>query len=452
MVKIIHPQVWKKYMEYQEIERSIIGELMLADESDRLEALSLLNDPGLIEDKKHKILLNTISDLSVRRKSVDEISIYNLNQIFTLSELSKIHSEAISPAKLKEHIYILKERKYKKTIIENLNKSLNLISTAVHADDIEEVKNGLIVDLSSIELGSRSEFIDLDFYNSKLFEQMDSRKEIEGYSWGVPELDLWTSGIVSSRVYVIGGLKKSGKTRLVIHTLKQLHNQKIPSAFLSIEMPAYEVNKLLRSTFSGINDIRLRSSALLSNEERKRLSELKIDKSLFGIECKSGINLQQVLSRIRKYSKLGFKVIFIDYLQRIAHNRSQQAFELEDISIKIADAAREYNVAIVLLSQLNAEGEKDAPNMGNLKGSGGIGEAADTIILFDNLYRRTKNESSKNLIDLYFEQRIGDSGKMTILADLGTCTFKSYYSLSNQNLENQAYSNYYEPKESEEVI
>jgi len=54
MVKIIHPQVWKKYMEYQEIERSIIGELMLADESDRLEALSLLNDPGLIEDKNIK--------------------------------------------------------------------------------------------------------------------------------------------------------------------------------------------------------------------------------------------------------------------------------------------------------------------------------------------------------------------------------------------------------------
>lgn len=432
-------------MEYREIERAIIGEIMLADDSDRLEALTLLDEPGLIEDDKYKTLLSVIGDLSIRQKPVDEISISSVCKIFSLPELSKIHNEAISPSKLKEHIYILKERKYKNKILENLREATSLISRAMHADDIEDIKNGIIIDLSSIELGSKSEFIDLDYYNDLLFKQMDSRKEIEGYSWGIKNLDLWTSGIVTSRVYVIGGLKKSGKTRLVIHTLKQLHNQKIPAAFLSIEMPAYEVNKLLRSTFSGINDIRLRSSSLLSNDEKRKLSEVKIDKSLIGIECKPGINLAQVLSRIRKYSKLGFKVIFIDYLQRIAHNRNQQAMELEDISIKIADAAREYNVAIILLSQLNALGERELPNMGHLKGSGGIGEAADTIILFDNLYRRSKMESDRGLIDLYFEQRIGDSGKLTILADLGICTFRDYF--SNQNNEPEPYPNFYEPRE-----
>ena len=112
---------------------------------------------------------------------------------------------------------------------------------------------------------------------------------------------------------------------------------------------------------------------------------------------------------------MGFKVICIDYIQRISHNRNNQAQELEDISIKLADAAR----------QLNAAGEREIPNMGHLKGSGGIGESADTILLLDNLYRRTKKDDDKNRIDIYIEQRHGDSGVLKIQSDLGSCQFRN---------------------------
>mgnify|MGYP000853816410 FL=1 len=62
--------------------------------------------------------------------------------------------------------------------------------------------------------------------------------------------------------------------------------------------------------------------------------------------------------------------------------------------------------------------------------SGGIGEAADVIFLFDNIYRRTKNETDKNKIDIYIEQRHGDSGKAELYADLGSCNFRN---LATQN-------------------
>lgn len=57
--------------------------------------------------------------------------------------------------------------------------------------------------------------------------------------------------------------------------------------------------------------------------------------------------------------------------------------------------------------------------------SGGIGEAADVIFLFDNIYRRTKNETDKNKIDIYIEQRHGDSGLLELQCDLGSCTFRN---------------------------
>ena len=94
-------------------------------------------------------------------------------------------------------------------------------------------------------------------------------------------------------------------------------------------------------------------------------------------------------------------MVFIDYIQRIDHDRNRQAQQLEDISVRIADSARLNNIAVVLLSQLNVQGEREIPSIAHLKGSGGIGEAADTVLLLDNLYRRTKREADKNKINIY---------------------------------------------------
>ena len=117
--------------------------------------------------------------------------------------------------------------------------------------------------------------------------------------------------------------------------------------------------------------------------------------------------------------------MFIDYLQRIDHDRNRQAQQLEDISTRIADSARLNNIAIVLLSQLNVQGEREIPSIAHLKGSGGIGEAADTVLLLDNLYRRTKQEADKNKININIEQRYGDSGTQSIQCDLGCIQFRN---------------------------
>lgn len=55
--------------------------------------------------------------------------------------------------------------------------------------------------------------------------------------------------------------------------------------------------------------------------------------------------------------------------------------------------------------------------------SGGIGESADVILLLDNPYRRDKSEINKNKMDIYIEQRYGDSGRISLSTDLGICKF-----------------------------
>lgn len=408
------------------LERTIIGELILLNKEERLDAIIELEKIEF-EDEEYASLLKTIVGLALAGKDVDTVSVYQLNKEIGAIEISKITNEVNSTAFVNQHIYLLKSRSYKKELLKIIENGKQQIKIGEFGSDIEEVKNGIVIDLSSLSMDDKAEFDSIAGNKKLIADHLNSLKEIEGYSWGITDLDNWTSGIVIPRVYVIGGLKKAGKTRFLIQTLRFLHNQEVRAVFLSLEMPAYEVTKLLYASVLGLNDLRFRSGSHLSIEEKHLFEKAKIDENILSIECKSGLALDKIISRIRRYAKMGFKIIAIDYIQRIVHNRSRQAQELEDISIRISDAARQYEVGIILLSQLNVMGEREIPNMGHLKGSGGIGESADTILLLDNLYRRTKQESDKNKVDIYIEQRHGDSGVLNLQCDLGSCSFRNLY-------------------------
>ena len=412
-----------------ELEKVVLGHLLLPsnDKLDRdikLDALCEL-DENLFTLQENRELLKTISRLVIEGKDPDFLAVYQSgSHNVKIGEYTK---NLNSIADINKHIWLLKSAKYKLDLTRAIEKHLKEIQNGSYSEDLDEIKNGLIASLSGIAIEDSADFISIQEYTDKIKEQMESSREIEGLSWGVSDIDKWTSGIVRPRLYVLGGLKKSGKTRFIIHVMKTLHEQNKKMAFLSLEMPAYEITKLLYSSFTGYNDLRFRSASFLSREEKYMFDNTIINQDLLGIECKSALSIEQVISRIKRLSKMNFKIIAIDYLQRIKTGNNNRANELEDYSIRIADAARQNDVSIILLSQLNAlaENPKEPPNMGSLKGSGGIGEAADVIILFDNLYRRTKKEEDKNLIDLYFEQRYGDSGRIQIQADLGSCTFKN---------------------------
>ena len=409
----------------EKIEKYVLGALILEDDKEKqFEAISNLDVPGVFQNQTHYEIFSAMVKLVLSRKEITMMEVAKILQgNVNFEVLAGLTIDVHSSAQLPNMVASLLESKYKREIIREMENTLKKIKSGVMIDEFDNEKTKLIVSLSAMNMGDQAEFISLAEYKQKIREQLGSGRAIEGYSWGVQGLDSYTSGIIQSRVYVLGGLKKAGKTRFVIHTIKSLHNQGVQTAFLSMEMPAYENTKLLHSAFTGINDIRFRTGSILKHEEKIKFDEAEINEDLLAIECKSGLTKDQVLSRIRKYAKMGYKVCFIDYLQRIRHDRNKQAQELEDISIAIADSARQNNIAIVLLSQLNNTGEREAPNVGMLKGSGGIGESADSILLLDNLYRRSKDDADKNTFEIYLEQRYGDSGIVSLTGDLGTCTF-----------------------------
>jgi len=85
----------------------------------------------------------------------------------------------------------------------------------------------LIVDLNSKDLNTTSTFINPIEFVKKIDDNLSKEKALEGPSWGLAELDVYTSGIETPRLIVLGGLKKSGKTKFVINTRYQLYKQNI---------------------------------------------------------------------------------------------------------------------------------------------------------------------------------------------------------------------------------
>jgi replicative DNA helicase len=395
---------------------------------EKADALSYLTS-DMFRDQDHRLVFSAIQSLIAERQNPDTITVFNVTKLKKKLGRWSYDSEmsGYSITNMADHARILRQRKYFFNAKEIMEGVQNDLEDSRGFTALEDTVNKAIASLSGLDVENENTFVKTEEIAEKIFEQMNSGKRIEGFSWGVNGLDSYTSGLITKRLYVLAGLKKGGKTRLMINTLKHLHDQRVPAGVIELEVPEYEFTKMLYSRFAEVNDAYLRSAQYVSAEEMSRLHNIDINHGYFGIECRAGLSDEQVLSRIRRMAKMGYRVIFIDFLQRMKYDNRNEAQELARICNNIADASRLYDVSIVLLSQYNAMGERELPNMSHLKGSGGIGEAADCILLIDNLYRRLKDDSLKGQLDVYVEQRYGDSGMVKLNAELGKSLITDRY-------------------------
>lgn len=216
-----------------------------------------------------------------------------------------------------------------------------------------------------------------------------------GYSWGIdPRLDKTTGGIVPQRYYAIGGLKKTGKTLFVVHVAASLIKRinPVPVLFVSLEMSRDQLNRAFISNLAQVNAAKFGTEYIDDAAiERCRSAAEILDKSVLHVVDTPGMTTDQIIGAIRRHVRHGVKVVVIDYLQRIdIQNKSDnRATAIQKSVNRLSDAARKYNVALLILSQLANRAEFDeSPGVGDFKESGGITEACDCAMILNNLGRK----------------------------------------------------------------
>jgi replicative DNA helicase len=222
-----------------------------------------------------------------------------------------------------------------------------------------------------------------------------SNKEYTGIPSGFDDLDKLTSGFHSSEFIIIGARPSIGKTALALTMAAHIsiHN-KVPAAFFTLEMSAIALTQRLLSMEARINAASLRSGYLKSRDFKDMVdaAEKIYEAPLYIVDTPNMklMDLRAQARRIRIQEKV--EIIFIDYLGLISsENYGVPRFEqMSEISRSLKSLARELDIPIVVLCQLNREAERERPNLSSIRDSGSIEQDADVV-----MFLHRERESNK---------------------------------------------------------
>jgi len=222
------------------------------------------------------------------------------------------------------------------------------------------------------------------------FEMLDkqSGEHLSGLATGYIELDNLTSGLQRGEMIVIASRPSVGKTALACNILEHVGiHEKKPAALFSMEMSKQQIAQRMLCSRSGVDSHKLRCG-MLSVQDRERLAYAVGDmsQSEIYIDDTCALTVMKVRDKARRLKlKFGIELLIIDYLQLMEAGGKQDSRQQEVavISRGIKALARELNIPVVCLSQLNRESESNSrmPRTSDLRESGAIEQDADVVML-----------------------------------------------------------------------
>ncbi len=265
---------------------------------------------------------------------------------------------------------------------------------------------------------------------SQAYELIEKREgmHVTGLSTGWEELNEMTCGLQSGEMVIVAGRPSMGKTAFVLNIAEHLGvDERAPVAFFSLEMGKQQLAERLLCSRSGVKADLVRKGMLSDDHYRKLLDACSAYyEAPIYIDDTPGISPLELRAKARRLKhQYGIRCIVVDYLQLMngggGRMESRQQ-EITTISRHTKALARELEVPIVMLSQLNraAEGrEGHRPRMSDLRESGSIEQDADVIMLLhrEDYYHQGEEEYEENNVAevIIAKQRNGPTGVVKLL-------------------------------------
>ncbi len=260
---------------------------------------------------------------------------------------------------------------------------------------------------------------------------------VTGTSTGLRDLDMLLTGLHGGEVYVLAGRPGMGKSALGFGIGGVIAMAGLGVVGFSEEMPARQVALRLTCSEASVGISKARAAQLNAGEwDRLTASAKRVSGLPYWIDDKPGITVPEIRSGVRRAerecAKLGTKlgVVIVDYLQltrfKGAGSREQ---EIAEISRAMKELAKDFDVPVLALSQLNRGVESRADNrpmMSDLRESGAIEQDADAIVFVyrDKVY--DKDSAAGDTAELIVaKQRNGPTGTVSVFFEEHTTTFKN---------------------------
>ncbi len=388
------------------------------------------------------LIFHAMSELYTGNKPMDLVTVANrltekgqIKKIGGAAYLAKIIDTAPVASNAVHYARLIREKASLRRLMEKSHEIIQCC--AQNPGDITEVfefAERSIFDVTQRNIRPTCHAIqDILFQNlSALEHRQKNKNRLSGVPTGFKALDQLTCGLQPSDLIILAARPSMGKTALALNIARHAAvDFDVPVAIFSLEMSKEQLSMRMLCAESGVNSIRLRDGQLDTDDwiNLHHAAGVLGDAPIY-FDDSPDIRVLEIKAKARRLKKnKGLGLIIIDYLQLMEAKRHAERRDLEisEISRSLKGLAKELNVPVIALSQLNRRLENrdnKKPQLSDLRESGSIEQDADLVLLIyrDEVYHPEPDNPNIGKAEIILaKHRNGPTGKFE-LAYLSACT------------------------------
>ena len=382
-----------------EAEQGVLGCIFLSPHECVGECVEKFKQGAMVfYDLRHQVIYELVAEMYDRKEAIDVITVQQrlkdkqqLEAVGGVAYLAALPDLVPSSANLSFYVEIVREKYILRKMISVCTEVVGRVyEHEGEVDALLDQVEGVVLRISEERVEAKTLLIKDVVHKaiSRLEEYHANQGMLTGISTGFTDLDKMTTGLHGGEMIVIAARPSMGKTSLAMNIAESVAiDQKLPVGVFSLEMSSESLVLRMLCSRARVNLRNIREGFFSERDFPKITSAAgKLAASPLYIDDTAGLSILQLRAKARRmWQQYGIKLFVIDYLQlvhstaRRAENRQQ---EIADISNGVKALAKELNVPVIVLAQLNRELEKDKnrkPRMSDLRESGAIEQDADLI-------------------------------------------------------------------------
>lgn len=417
-------------------ERAVLGGLMI--DNQKWPVISEIINASDFYNRGNRDIYSAMTDLENKRLPIDIVTLGEhlertgkISDIGGLETLVSIAEETPSAANIVTYARSVKDKSNRRQIIAACTQTIEQISGPATANEIITDTESKLLKLTDSSNNNKPVSLTHALAQGYI-DDLDRRAtgEIKGVMSGFIDLDKLTNGFRPGQLIVIAGRPAMGKTTLALNIAENVAiNEQLPVLLFSLEMEQTEIIDRILSSQGRIQLQHIISGKLNSYDIGATMEN--ISGAPLYIDDTGAVSINQIRARaIRIKRKHGLSMIVLDYLQLVRAKAESRFQEVSEISRSLKALAKELDVPVIALSQLNRGLEQrrnKRPILSDLRESGQIEQDADLIsfIYRDEVY----NDDSPNVgitEVIVGKQRNGPIGTVYLSSHLEVSRFESY--------------------------
>jgi len=415
-------------------EQAVLGGLLLSTRAFD-QVADIVTEPDFYRED-HRLIFRAIQELNHKGRPCDAVTVTEwfeshglVDQIDGGGYISQLASNTPSAANVRAYAEIVRERSILRQLVDV---GAEITSGAFSSDGrnsrelLEEAERKVFA-IADQDLRTGASFVTIQLAIKEAIEKLGELAKHEGDITGIPtgfkDFDEKTAGLQDSDLIIVAGRPSMGKTTLAMNIAENaaIKHEK-PVAIFSMEMSAQQLVRRMFSSLGQIDQNKLRTGSLDDLDWPKLTSAMNLlHKSHIFIDETPSLSPAELRARARRLKREhDIGLIVVDYLQLMAvpGTRENRATEIAEISRSLKAIAKELQIPVIALSQLNRALEQrpnKRPVMADLRESGSIEQDADLIVFIyrDEVYNEETPEKGKAEI-IIGKHRNGPTGTVVL--------------------------------------